>query len=209
MMAISPKRKRILDFITDFIQDRGYAPSIRDIASGCSISSPSVAQYYVETLERDGFINRRPDISRSISLIDKTTGSGVPLLGTIAAGSPIPVPESDTWVAVPEESLEIPDYLIGGINNVYAVRVKGKSMIDALIDDGDIVVMQAANSVENGTMAAVWLKDRQEVTLKRFYRESGKIRLQPANTTMQPIYCQPEDVEIQGKVIAVMRKIQR
>ncbi len=209
MMAISPKRKRILDFITDFIQDRGYAPSIRDIASGCSISSPSVAQYYVEALERDGFINRRPDISRSISLIDKTTGSGVPLLGTIAAGSPIPVPESDTWVAVPEESLEIPDYLIGGINNVYAVRVKGKSMIDALIDDGDIVVMQAANSVENGTMAAVWLKDRQEVTLKRFYRESGKIRLQPANTTMQPIYCQPEDVEIQGKVIAVMRKIQR
>ena len=207
MKNISPKRKRVLDFITAFIEERGYAPSIRDIASGCSTSSPSVAQYYVKALERDGYINRHREISRSISLPNKPTGFGVPMLGTIAAGLPIPVPESDTWVTVPEELLEIPDYFTGGMTDIYAVRVKGKSMIDALIDDGDIVVMQAANNVENGTMAAVWLKDRQEVTLKKFYREPGKIRLQPANTTMQPIYCQPEDVEIQGKVIAVMRKI--
>ncbi len=207
MAIISPKRKRILDFITGFIEDKGYPPSIRDIASGCSISSPSVAQYYVTALERDGYISRRREISRSISLTKKQTTQGVPLLGTIAAGLPIPVPESDTWVAAPEEILDVPEYLTGGMINIYAVRVKGKSMIDALIDDGDIIVMQATNSVENGAMAAVWLKDRQEVTLKKFYREAGRIRLQPANTTMQPIYCRPEDVEIQGKVIAVLRKI--
>lgn len=206
-MTISPKRKLVLDFITEFIEEKGYAPSIRDIANGCAISSTSVAQYYVKALEREGYIRRDHEVSRSIALTKKHAVATVPVLGTIAAGQPIPVPSADTWVTAPEETIELPDYLISGLADLYALRVKGISMIDALIDDGDVVVMQATNVAEDGQTVAIWLKDRQEVTLKKIYREQGRIRLQPANRFMEPIYSQPDNVEIQGKVVAVLRRL--
>ncbi len=206
-MTISPKRKLVLDFITEFIEEKGYAPSIRDIANGCAITSTSVAQYYVKALEREDYIRRDHEVSRSISLTKKHAVATVPVLGTIAAGQPIPVPSADTWVTAPEETIELPDYLISGLADLYALRVKGISMIDALIDDGDVVVMQATNAAEDGQTVAIWLKDRQEVTLKKIYREQGRIRLQPANRFMEPIYSQPENVEIQGKVVAVLRRL--
>jgi repressor LexA len=131
----------------------------------------------------------------------------VPILGYIAAGEPIPVPQSDTWTNHSLEALELPYELMDMKDNSYALLVKGMSMIDALVADGDIVVMYATNTVQDGEMAAVWLKREQEVTLKKVYREPGRIRLQPANTLMKPIYHDPENVEIQGRVIGVIRRL--
>jgi repressor LexA len=132
----------------------------------------------------------------------------VPFLGVIAAGEPIPVPSSDTWVNASEETVDIPQYLARGKDQLYALQVKGTSMIDALIDDGDIVLMQHTNTAEDGEMVAVWLKDQEEATLKRIYREPRRIRLQPANCQMKPLYQDPENIEVQGKVIGVIRKVE-
>jgi len=207
MQSISLRQKQILDYIIDFIRKRGYAPSVRDIASGCDISSSSLAQYHLKVLERQGYIHRDPEISRSIALVkSELSANSIPLLGTIAAGQPIPVPSSDTWISAPEELLELPEYVTGRLDRVYGLRVQGTSMIDALVDDGDIVILQAASSAEDGEMVAAWLKNRREVTLKKLYRESGRIRLQPANQTMAPIYVDPDEIEVQGRVIAVLRK---
>lgn len=209
MNALSLKRKRILDFITSFVDEKGYAPSVRDVVKGCGISSSSVAQYHLNVLERDGYIRRDREVPRSISLSCKRQSiTTVPVLGIIAAGEPIPVPSSDTWVTVPEESLEVPNELVRGKENIYALRVKGTSMVDALIDDGDLVLMQQASNVGNGEMVAIWLKDEQEVTLKKMYQEPGRVRLQPANRQMKPIYQEPGNIEVQGRVIGIIRKIE-
>jgi repressor LexA len=117
------------------------------------------------------------------------------------------VPSSETWEVEPLEILELTDELTQGKKDVYALKVKGLSMIDALIDDGDIVLMQAANTADDGEMVAVWLKDEQEVTLKKIFHERDKIRLQPANSQMRPIYVDPNNAEVQGKVIGVIRNL--
>ncbi len=118
------------------------------------------------------------------------------------------MPTPDTWdITASSETLEVTEDLTRGREGVYALRVKGSSMVDALINDGDIVLMQYLNVVENGEMASIWLKAEKEVTLKKFYAEPGRIRLQPANTQMQPIYAEPDNVEIQGRVIAVIRQL--
>ncbi len=210
MEELSPKREEILDFLARFIKEKGYAPSVRDIVRGCALSSSSIAQYHLNVLERQGYIHRERELSRSISLAQRERGIlTVPLLGTIAAGEPIPVPSSDTWASTSQESLEVPQELTGGQQGVYALIVKGTSMTDALIDDGDIVLMQQVDIAESGEMVAVWLRDEQAVTLKRIYVESERIRLQPANREMKPLYTEPENVDIQGKVIAVLRKVGR
>jgi repressor LexA len=209
MVRTSNTRQRILSFIGRFLTERGYAPTVREIARGCKISTPSVVQYHLNTLEREGHIRRDPEVFRSIQLMGRRQGaiSRVPLLGTIAAGKPIPVPTPDTWTTVPEEVLQLTEELTQGKKDVYALRAKGNSMIDAFVDDGDIVLIQQTGKVENGEMAAVWLKLEQEVTLKKVYREGGRVRLQPANKTMKPMYYKSDDVEIQGKVIGILRKL--
>ncbi|HEY40317.1 MAG TPA: repressor LexA, partial [Dehalococcoidia bacterium] len=182
------------------------APTVRDILRGCRLSSTAVVQHHLNVLEKEGRIHRDPEVFRSIRLTDKPGISGVPLLGTIAAGEPIPVPTSDTWTSRSLETLEVPEELTQG-KQLYALKVKGLSMIDALIDDGDTVLMEPVNTAENGDMVAVWLKDEQEVTLKRFYLEGNMVCLRPANKLMEPLYQRPENVEIQGKVAAVVRKL--
>lgn len=210
METLTPKRKQILDFITAFVKEKGYAPSVRDVASGSGLASSSVAQFHLNILERQGFIKRARDVSRGIALTaNYVDATSIPVLGTIAAGQPIPVPSSDTWSTTPEEMIKLPEDLIGSSENIYALRVRGTSMIDSMIDDGDIVLMQQATTVENGEVAAVWLKDKQEVTLKKIYRERGRVCLKPANKQMKPIYCKPDDVEVQGKVVAILRKFTR
>jgi repressor LexA len=204
--GISETRQRIFKFIRDFIEERGYAPTVRDILKGCNISSTAVVQHHLNILEREGHIHRDPEVFRSIQLLDKKSTVRVPLLGYIAAGEPIPVPESDTWQKEAADALELTEELIPG-KEVYALKVKGLSMIDALIDDGDIVLMKTAETADDGDMVAVWLKDRQEVTLKRLFREKGSIRLQPSNASMKPLYVNPKDVEVQGKVVGVIRKL--
>ena len=204
--GISETRQRIFKFIGNFIDDRGYAPTVRDILKGCNISSTAVVQHHLNILEREGHIHRDPEIFRSIQLLGKKATVRVPVLGYIAAGEPIPVPDSDTWQKEAAEALELTEELIPS-KEVYALKVKGLSMVDALIDDGDIVLMEAAETAEDGDMVAVWLKDKQEVTLKRLFREKDIIRLQPSNASMKPLYVSPQNVEVQGKVIGVIRKL--
>lgn len=205
-LGLNSTRENILQFIHGFIDERGYSPTVRDILKGCSISSTAVVQYHLDVLEKEGRIHRDPEIFRSIRLSEKKGSVMVPILGTIAAGSPIPVPNSDNWSNQAVDTLELPQDMVGK-KPVFALKVKGQSMIDALIDDGDIVLMEAADSAANGEMVAVWLKDREEVTLKRFFADKDKIILQPANQTMKPIEQRADNVEIQGKVIGVIRKL--
>jgi len=209
MGNVAGTRLRIITFIGKFIKDRGYAPTVREIMKGCNISVPSVVQYHLDRLEQAGYIERDPQVVRSIRLIERgeVASVKVPILGTIAAGQPIPVPSSDTWDATSEETLQLTEDVTQGREGIFALRVKGTSMIDALIGDGDIVLMQQANSAEDGEMVAVWLKDKQEVTLKKFYVEQERVCLRSANHLMAPIYQRPDNVEIQGKVVGVIRKL--
>jgi repressor LexA len=206
---LSPKQERILDFLRRFLDDKDYPPTVRDIVRGCGISSTSVVDYNLNILEREGYIRRGREISRGIELVDSNRRRlvRVPVIGRIAAGEPIPVPSAETWNNVAAaETMDLTEGLTRGKREVYALRVKGTSMVDALINDGDIVLMEYTNTAENGELVAVWLKGEKEATLKRFYRERGRIRLQPANIEMEPVYAKPENVEIQGKVIAVIRQ---
>ena len=202
MKELSPKQHKILDFLRRFIRDKNYPPSIRDIQEECRISSTSVVDYNLKALERMGYIHRDREVSRAIELLD---GSGrrprtlsVPLVGQIAAGQPIPVPEDSVDYS---ETVEVTEEMTRGKESVYALRVKGTSMIDALVNDGDIIIMEQASSAESGEMVAVWLKREQEATLKKFYREADRVRLQPANEAMAPIYTDADNLEIQGKVL--------
>jgi repressor LexA len=206
---LSHRQQRIRQFIERFMADRGYPPTIRDIQSGCGISSTSVVDYNLNILEREGYLRRHPEISRGIEVTGLSGAAvvPVPLLGLIAAGEPIPVPSADTWNATAIDNIEVPAQLTGGYKEVYALRVKGNSMIDALINDGDIVLMQHTSAVENGEMAAVWLRAEKEVTLKKVYPEPGRIRLQPANSTMQLLYTDTDNAEVQGRVISVIRQL--
>ena len=212
MKILSDRQQRIIKFIDRFIADRGYPPTIRDIQAGCRVSSTSVVDYNLNILKREGYIRRHAEVSRGIGLLTRSPASEslvpVPVIGQIAAGEPIPVPTPDTWdVAAASKALGIPRELTRGKEGVYALRVKGMSMVDALINDGDIVLMQYVNAVENGEMAAVWLKEEKEATLKKVYVEPERVRLQPANSQMQPLYVAPDNVEIQGRVIAVIRQV--
>jgi len=206
MKPLSDKQSRIIDFLHRFFHEQGYPPTIRDIQNGCQISSTSVVEYNLRILEREGHIRRVREISRGIELGARRVVR-VPIIGHIAAGEPIPVPTSDSWNMDEAESLELTEELTRGKEGVYALKVKGTSMIDALIGDGDLVLMQQVATAENGEMVAVWLKREREATLKRFYLESGQVRLQPANEEMAPIYAYPENVAIQGKVIGVIRRL--
>lgn len=207
-MRKSYDRTKILDFIRRFIEQRGLAPTIGEIQRGLNISSKSVVDFHLKALEGDGHIRRDTQVTRGIDVSGMGKRShSVPLFGMIAAGQPIPVPTEDTWHNVALDTVDVPaDFLPLG-SQAYALEVKGTSMIDALVDDGDIVVLESVSTVDDGEMVAAWLVDQEEATLKKLYREKGRVRLQPANQTMQPIYVAPDNIQVQGKVIAVLRKI--
>jgi repressor LexA len=129
----------------------------------------------------------------------------VPIIGTIAAGQPIPVPTPDTWSQVDYDNVfEATEEMTKGRDKVFALKVRGTSMIDALVNDGDIVILEQTSSCDDGDMVAAWLKRENEATLKKFYREGDRVRLQPANSTMKPIFTEPDNVEVQGKVLATI-----
>ncbi len=212
MKELSTKQRRIVDFIRAFIDEHDYPPSIRQIQEACAISSTSVVDYNLRILEKQGYIRRDREVSRAIELLQpggrRPRVATVPIIGTIAAGQPIPVPSADTWrTHDPDETLELPPDMVGNRENVYALRVKGSSMIDALVNDGDIVIMEGASTARNGEMVAAWLKREQEATLKRFFQEGPRVRLQPANEAMQPIHTDADNVEVQGRVIGAIRAL--
>ncbi len=205
---LTPRQQAILEFIGDFIHRNHYPPSVRDIVKGSRISSTSVAAYNIRALEAKGLLRRQPDISRGLELVksNQNEGTEVPLMGYIAAGKPVPVPSEDSWsYHLSADTVTVPSFMIKGRKSVYALAVKGDSMQDALIADGDTIVIQALNQVENGETAAVWLKNERETTLKKVYYEHGRVRLQPANQAYKPIYTSEDNALIQGKLIGVLR----
>ena len=207
-----PFLTKMVVFIRQFIAEHQFPPTIREIGGKVGISSTSVVKYNLDILERKGVINRNREISRGIRLTDELTGRAaelvrVPLLGRIAAGTPIPVPDADFSPFGYEASIELTRDIVKDAKNIYALEVEGDSMIDALIHDGDVVVMQHQERVENGELAAVWLRDRGETTLKRFYLEGDRVRLQPANPTMKAMFYPAENVRVMGKVLLVIRQL--
>ena len=212
MTVLSAKQQQIVNFIHHFCEHSGYPPTIRDIVRECRVSSTSVVNYNLNILEKEGYIRRHREVARGIELVTRFPASKerlqVPIIGYIAAGKPVPVPTADTWdITASSETLEVTRDLTRGRDGIYALRVKGWSMVDALVSDGDIVLMEHVNVVENGEVAAIWLKAEREATLKKVYVEPGRIRLQPANSQMQPLYAEPDNIEIQGRVIAVIRQL--
>jgi repressor LexA len=226
---LSDRQRFMLSFIGDYIREHGYAPSIREIkgeveraglvrtASGNT--STSVVDYNLRALEDGGYIRRDRNKSRAIELVDNNGRSRnrqpmfmIPVAPSpIAAGSPIPVLEDIRMGAATDDQVEVTGDFLGRhaahVDRLYALRVKGTSMIDALINYGDLVILEAQETAENGQTVAAWLKAEQEATLKRFYLEDGHVRLQPANSTMQPIFTEPDNIEIKGRVVGVIRRL--
>ncbi|MBM4409966.1 MAG: transcriptional repressor LexA [Chloroflexi bacterium] len=205
--GLSEKQQDILRFLERFITDHDYPPSIRDIQQGCGISSTSVVDYNLKRLEEKGLIRRDREVSRAIELLN---GQGerrrrtvqVPLLGPIAAGIPIPTHPDNV---APLDIIELTDEQVRGKANLYALRVQGTSMIDALINDGDIVVLEPRQTADPGEVVAAWIVDRGETTLKKYYPEGRKVRLQPMNATMSPIMEDASNVQVQGRLVATIR----
>jgi repressor LexA len=211
MKTLSRRQQAILDFIGGFLDENDYPPTIRDIQRELAISSTSVVDYNLKVLEERDLIRRNRNISRGIELVGRTSQRrnviAIPLVGQIAAGAPIPVP-GDLEGSDLSETIELSSDLIPDQGRqMFALRVKGHSMVDALINDGDIVVLRQQETCENGETVAVWLRDQKETTLKRFYLEGERVRLQPANVTMDPIFTAAENVEIQGKLVSVVRSM--
>lgn len=218
MKDLSPRQQQILGFIEDFYTKKGYPPTIREIqghlkpaASGKPVST-SVVDYNLNILEDRSHIRRNRHISRGIEVVNPVGSNNsrvaaIPLLGQIAAGTPIDVPD-DLAEGEFAENIEVNiDLLPPRLDGLFALRVKGKSMIDALVDDGDLVILRRQIVAENGEVVAAWLKEERATTLKRIYYEGEQIRLQPANSTMDPIYTSAKNVEIKGRLVSVFRTL--
>lgn len=221
--TLSSRQKKILSFIERFIGKNGYPPTIREIGEAVSIASTSVVNYNLNKLVDRGYLERSPEVSRGLRLVKAEStqelpvryaegGSlfPVPLVGKIVASAPVPLPGEDFgYYYDTDDMIDVPQSLISGTpgDELFALRVNGDSMIDAMVADGDIVVLKRQNIAQNGDMVAVWLRERGETTLKSYFNEGKLVRLQPANPTMDPIYVDATQVEIQGRVLAVLRML--
>jgi len=194
---LTERQREIYDFIRDKIESRGYGPTVREIGLGFHIKSPNGVMCHLKALEKKGLIIREGFSARAIQLVDHhPQGSGLPYLGLVAAGSP-------TQAVSQNERLEFND-LFGGQEN-YVLKVRGHSMVESHIDDGDFVVIRKQNTAENGERVVAMVES--EVTLKRFYKDKDHIRLEPANGKMAPIIVdQTKDVQILGVLVGVLRK---
>jgi repressor LexA len=222
--GLGERHKKILKFLEIFQIENGYPPSIREIGENTSISSTSVVNYYLNQLEEMNYIERENNVSRGIRLIRNLEGNllkaaqavtemfSIPVIGRIVAGEPVPVPSSDFNYFDSETGIDIARSLLPPkekTEDLFALEVQGDSMIDAMVNDGDIVIMRPITQANNGEMVAVWLADRDETTLKYFYLENGHVRLQPANPMMSPIIIDdPAHVQVQGKVVLVIRRLE-
>lgn len=200
MQPLTKRQREILDFLNDFIQQHGYAPSLEEIGRRFNLSSLATVHKHLTNLQEKGFIRRAWNRSRSVEVIPARAASRaveLPLLGYVAAGTPIEAVASEDTIAVPE--------VLAGKRDSYVLRVRGNSMIDEQICDGDFVIVEDRRSALDGE-TVVALVGGSDVTLKKLYRERDRVRLQPANPTMAPIYVAPDQVQVQGVVVGVMRK---
>jgi repressor LexA len=225
---LSTRQRNMLEFIRTYRDENDRPPTIREIGAAVGISSTSVVNYNLKRLEALEYLRRDADVSRGISFTEKAekllgifseTVSGmasaaaenlglvrIPLAGNIVASEPIDLVNDGFSAYDEDDAIEISASMINGrTGELFALRVDGNSMIDARVYDGDIVVLQQQNTANNGDMVAVWLAG-DTTTLKYFYNEGDQIRLQPANPDMEPIYVPPEDVQVQGRVMMVLRQ---
>ena len=227
---LKERHKQVLDVIQEYTAKHGYAPSYREICARTDITSTSMVNYYLEQLEEMGYIERSENISRSLQIrgtaqekVDKVLGNvkqavqeishslSIPIVGRIVASEPLPIPETDFALFDFESNIDVPESLIPfnmQKEKLFALEVDGDSMIDAMVNDGDVIIMKPTREAKNGEMVAVRLKDQNQTTLKHFYHEGNRVRLQPANPTMEAIYVDSStDLEIQGSVVLVIRQM--
>lgn len=231
--GLSDRHRRIMEYLTEFIDEFGYSPSIREIGDAIDVKSTSLVDYYLNQLEEREYISREGRISRSIRVLKPMRSAGkaistkvrdtaravsnavdnlvsIPIRGRIVASSPLPMPTSDFNYFDPESGVEIARSLLSArerVSDLFALEVQGDSMIDAMVNDGDLIIIRPSSQASNGEMVAVWLDDKDETTLKYFYKEKNRVRLQPANPTMDAIYVDnPEALRIMGKVVMVIRQ---
>lgn len=224
--SLEGRLAEVYQVLVEAFQNQGYAPSVREIVARTSIKTTSHVSYCLERLEEDGVITRVPGISRSIQL----TGVGemgiyphpnvqmsindpvirIQYVGPIAAGIAIHIPEATVKELTDDNTVEIPASLLPpkiDPQKLFVLKVKGDSMLDALVGDGDLVILTQPTSTANGDMVAAWLVEEHATTLKYFYRDGKRIRLQPANPQFEPMYVDQQDLLIQGKVLAVHRQL--
>lgn len=223
---LSARQKKILAFIENFLGEKGYPPTIREIGKAVGIASTSVVNYNLNKLVERGYIERVPEVSRGLRLVDQDEGitlpdtrpvsfadsnavMGVPLVGTIAASTPVTTPEDFGYYYDTDDIIDVPLHMLGAEDqsDLFALRVTGDSMIDAMVAEGDVIILKRQNTARSGDMVAVWLNERGETTLKHYHPEGNRVRLQPANPTMDPIFVSAEQVNIQGRVLAVLRTL--
>lgn len=220
---LTVRQRKMLRFIDQYIAENGYPPTIREIGDASDTDSTSVVNYNLNKLNVEGFIEREKKVSRGIKLLVRipngishrtrgrqhTASPSIPLIGNIAAGHPIPLPDDIGQSVDDEDLIEISSMMLSGVDpsEVFALKVKGDSMIDAMIAEGDIVLFRKQSIANNGDMVAVWLADRSETTLKYFYHEGNRIKLMPANDNYEPIYVDAAYCQIHGKVLSVLRRL--
>lgn len=219
---LSSRQQNILKYIWEYFSDAGRPPTIREIGGAVNISSTSVVNYNLNRLEERGFLEREAEVSRGLRLTQKALAMfesarnavreaaeivRIPLMGDIVAGEPVHLGNEDFSTYDEDDAIDVSGAMLPGkAGNLFALRVRGNSMIDAMVNDNDIVIMQPVADANNGDMVAVWLPLDNEMTLKYFYREGDQVRLQPANPTMDPIYVHSSNVDVQAKVMMVMRQ---
>ncbi len=220
------RHEKIMRFLEEYQLEHNYMPSIREIGNCIGVNSTSLVDYYLKQLAEMGYLERVEHVSRSFKILKtfdegKNEKNGIstykqdvlrfPVVGRIVASAPIPVPGSDLAYFDEESYIDIPRKMLPPaepVSDLFVLEVSGDSMIDAMINDGDKVIFRKADEANNGDMVAVWLSDNEETTLKYFYNEGSRIRLQPANPTMSAIYINnPSQVHIMGKVVMVIRHL--
>lgn len=213
-MSLSDRQIRMLEFIQQYLEEHSYPPTIREIGKAVGIPSTSVVKYNLERLQEKGHIERSEEVSRGLRLKDwpgRVHPAGprlvvIPKLGVISAGRPIAAvgQQGDPFAG---ETLTLTADLVPDARNLYTLQVKGDSMIDALVYDGDWVIIQHQATAQPREMIVAWLRDREETTLKYYHPEGARVRLQPANPAYDPIYVNSDQLDIQGKVVAVVRQL--
>jgi repressor LexA len=196
---LTKRQKELLDYLTGYIEQHGYAPTLEEIGRNFALGSLATVHKHLQNLERKGHIRRLPNRGRALEVTPRDGSPAtvqVPLLGRVAAGTPLEPVENPESVALPEELL--------GRGETFALRVQGDSMVGDGILDGDVVVVESRSAVENG--ATVVALVRGEATLKRFFRERGRVRLMPANERVAPILAPADEVEVRGEVVALLRR---
>ena len=210
---ITERQKKVYQFILDFCQEHGMPPTHEEIRRALNLSSKDMVSRDLQALAEAKLITREKKVARGLRVVaekERTCSENrmiaVPLLGRIAAGRNFRLPDGDAPPFGYEDSITVTTDISGKYQDLFALEVEGNSMIDALVADGDVILVRPQRMAENGDMVAVWIRSSEETTLKYFYHEGDRIRLQPANQTMEPWYVAPEDIEVGGKVVAVIRR---